>query len=73
MVEARAYIYKMVDAIPDNDLLTIAEVLRHFVPPMEDSEWATIDDLAAHDKAIKELRTGEVVDLNDLMAKLGET
>ena len=56
----KTQILEMVDRIPDAELPIVLEVVRHFVPvSLEDI--ATVEDLAAHDTAMKEYRAGETV------------
>lgn len=56
----KAQIFEMVERIPDVELPTVLDVVRHFVPvSLED--MATAEDLAAHDEAMREYRAGETV------------
>ena len=57
----KAQIVEMLDLIPDMELETVLEVVRHFVPTDLD-DIATEDDLKAHDVAIKEYLAGEVIE-----------
>lgn len=56
----KTQIFEMVERIPDAELPTVLEVVRHFVPiSLEDV--ASAEDLAAHDAAMREYRAGETV------------
>ena len=56
----KTQIFEMADRIPDAELPTVLEVVKHFVPiSLEDV--ATAEDLAAHDAAMREYKAGETV------------
>ena len=59
-MSVKAQITEMVNLIPEAELPTVLELVRHFVPVNLD-DVATADDLAAHDAAMKEYRAGETV------------
>ena len=59
-MNVKSQITEMVNLIPDAELPTVLEVIRHFVPiSLED--MATAEDLAAHDAAMREYGAGETV------------
>lgn len=56
----KAQILEIVNLIPDTELPTVLEVVKHFVPvTLEDV--ASAEDLAAHTVAMKEYAAGETV------------
>ena len=56
----KAQILEIVNLIPDTELPTVLEVVKHFVPvTLED--MATAEDIAAHNEAMKEYAAGETV------------
>ena len=56
----KAQIIDMMDKIPDNELMILLEVIRHFVP-VEADDSATQDDLNAHMTAMQEYANGETI------------
>jgi len=60
MTSVRAQIVNMVEQIPDGDLQTVLEVMRHFIPADAD-DTATAEDINAHNIALNEYRAGETV------------
>ena len=56
----KAQILAIVDLIPDAELPTILEVVKHFVPATAE-DMATAEDIEAHNAAMKEYATGETV------------
>lgn len=61
----KAQIIELIDQVPDTELPIILEVVKHFVPTYFE-DIATSDDLAAHDKAIREYMTGETKSHDDI-------
>ena len=59
-MSVQAQITEMVNMIPEQDLPTVLEVVRHFVP-VDPDDVVTEDDLAAHDAAMTEYFAGETV------------
>ena len=43
----KAQIFEMVDRIPDSELPTVLEVVKHFVP-VDIEDFATAEDINAH-------------------------
>lgn len=60
-MSVKAQITEMVNLIPEAELPTVLEVVRHFVPTTIIDDVVTADDLAAHDAAAREYRAGETV------------
>ena len=56
----KAQIIEMVNLIPDGELSTVLDVLRHFVPVGPD-DIASEDDIASHIVAMAEYDAGETV------------
>ena len=64
---ARAQLATMINAIPDNDLPILMEVVKRFIPigvDLDDAE--TPEDTAAHIQAMKEYEAGETIDFADI-------
>ena len=59
----KSQIFEMLNLIPDNDLPTVLDVVRHFVPVDQD-DYVTQEDLVAHAEAMKEYAGGETVSHN---------
>ena len=59
-MNVKSQIFEVVDRIPDAELPTVLEVVKHFVP-ITFEDVATAEDLAAHDTAMREYRAGETV------------
>lgn len=59
-MSVKAQIAQMMDLIPETELPTVLEVVRHFVP-INLEDIATADDIAAHNEAMREYRAGETV------------
>lgn len=57
-MSTKAQILELVDLIPEQELSTILEVVRHFVPT---DDILTDEDAAAHDEAMREYAAGETV------------
>ena len=60
-MSVKAQINDIVNLIPEADLQTVLEVVRHFVPVISPDGRASADDLAAHDEAMQEYAAGEAV------------
>ncbi len=58
LMTVQAQILEMVKLVPDNDLPTLMDVLRRFVP-VDSDDSATADDLAAHEATMREYLAGE--------------
>lgn len=56
----KAQIFEMIDLIPETDLITVLEVVRHFVPVSID-DIATADDITAHNTAMMEYTARETI------------
>ena len=56
----KAQIFEMVDRIPDSELPTVLEVVKHFVP-VDIEDFATAEDINAHNAAMKEYEAGETI------------
>ncbi len=55
-------IFALLDLVPEPELPTLLEVVKHFVPVDSDhDDVATPDDLAAHEEAMREYAVGETV------------
>ena len=61
----RAQIMEMLDLIPDIELNTVLEVVRHFVP-VEQDDIASAGDLKAHEEAMIEYAEGNTVKHEDI-------
>ena len=61
----KSQITQMLNLIPDNELLTVLEVVKHFVP-LHNEDAASEDDLRSHNIAMEEYLAGETVDHNDI-------
>ena len=61
----RAQILEMINLIPDNEIHTILEVIKHFIP-IDIDDIATPDDIAAHEAALRAYEAGELIDHNDI-------
>lgn len=59
-MSVKSQILQMVNLVPDNELPTLLEVVKHFVP-IDMDDIATADDLAAHAAAMQEYTAGETV------------
>ena len=53
-------ISELINLVPYNDLPTILEVVKHFIPEDTD-DFFTVDDFAAHEAALQDLKNGEIV------------
>ena len=53
-------IFEMINLVPDADLPTVLEVVKHFVP-LHSEDIASAEDLAAHNIAMQEYITGETI------------
>ena len=60
-MSVKAQIADLVNLIPEADLQTVLEVVRHFVPVISPDDIASADDFAAHDAAMLEYASGEAV------------
>lgn len=60
----KAQILNMVELVPEADLPIILEVIRRFVPDVDDI--ATPEDILAHEQAIREFRAGETIAHEDI-------
>ena len=59
----KSQIFEMLNLIPDNDLPTVLDVVRHFVPVDQD-DYVTQEDLVAHAEAMEEYAGGETISHN---------
>ena len=64
-MSVKAQIAEMVDLIPENELLTVLDIVRHFVP-VDADDIMTADELAAHEAAMAEYTAGETVSHEDI-------
>ena len=55
----------MINLVHDNDIHTLLEVVKRFVP-IDIDDIATPDDIEAHEAAIKAYEVGELIDHNDI-------
>ncbi len=60
-MSVKAQIADLLNLIPEADLQTVLEVVRHFVPVISPDDIASTDDFAAHDAAMLEYASGEAV------------
>ena len=56
----RVQLATMINAIPDNDLHVLLEVVKRFIP-LDIDDIETPEDTAAHLQAMKEYEAGETV------------
>ena len=66
MMATKAQIIQMLDLVPDIDLPTLLDIIRHYVPVTSADDLATPDDLASHEEAMAELAAGDVVAFEDI-------
>ncbi len=59
-MSVKSQIFEMVNLVPNSDLPTLLEVVKHFVP-VDTDDVATPDDVAAHEAAMKEYAAGETI------------
>lgn len=61
----RAQIHEMVEQMPEMELPTILEVVRHFMP-IDPDDIASAEDLEAHRIAMEEYAAGETLGDDDI-------
>lgn len=61
----RAQLSTMINAIPDNDIHILLEVVKRFIP-LEIDDIETPEDTAAHLQAMKEYEAGKTIAFEDV-------
>ncbi len=56
----KAQIFEMINRVPETELPTLLEVVKHFVP-VSFEDIVTAEDIAAHNESMREYRAGETV------------
>ena len=56
----KSQILEMLNLVPDNELPTVLEVIKHFVP-VDSDDVATLEDINNHNVAMNEYATGETI------------
>jgi len=64
-MSVKAQIVELVNLVPDVDLPTLLEVVKHFVPA-ETDDVATKEDLMASKEALIEYVNGQTISHNDI-------
>lgn len=59
-MNVKTQILQMINLVPEPELPTILEVIRHFVPA-ESEDIITPGDIAAHNIAVREYMAGETI------------
>lgn len=64
-LSVKSRLYQTIELIPEGELPVILSVAQKFVPDDID-DIASIDDLRAHELAVKDYMAGEAVDMADM-------